>query len=124
VFWGSLAVSLGGLLLYELPGTSPIAHSAHLGGIFAGIIYYRYVHNRARASFGSSSSGTSVEPPEWFKRKKTIHRNMTYQVNRSNRDELQKEVDHILDKINASGFGSLSDKEKQTLDQAKDILSR
>jgi hypothetical protein len=37
---------------------------------------------------------------------------------------LQKEVDRILDKINATGFGSLTEAEKKTLDQAKDILSR
>ena len=36
VFWGSLVISIGGILLYELPGHSHVAHSAHLGGMFAG----------------------------------------------------------------------------------------
>ena len=49
---------------------------------------------------------------------------MSYKVNRGKRNELQIEVDRILDKINATGFGSLTDSEKQTLDHAKDILSR
>jgi hypothetical protein len=37
---------------------------------------------------------------------------------------LRADVDRILDKINSHGFGSLSDEEKQTLDDAKDLLSK
>jgi membrane associated rhomboid family serine protease len=124
----SLAISVGGLLLYELPesqsGFGNVAHSAHLGGLFAGMLYYRFFHNSAGSFFGSASSKPSVELPEWFKRKQKSDRNISYKVNHSSRDDLQKEVDRILDKINATGFGSLSDTEKTTLDQAKDILSR
>jgi hypothetical protein len=64
--------------------------------------------------------------PEWFKRRKKTAAQTSYQVNRptaSNQD-LQKEVDRILDKINASGFGSLNPDEKATLDRAKDTLSK
>lgn len=124
VFWGSLAISAGGILLYELPGNSNIAHSAHLGGMLAGILYHRYVHNRSSGFFSSANAGTTVEQPAWFKRRKKTEQHISYKVNRSNRDELQREVDRILDKINASGFGSLTDGEKKTLDRAKDILSR
>jgi len=124
VFWGSLAISIGGILFYELPGNSNVAHSAHLGGMLAGILYYRYVHNRSTSWFASKSSRASVELPEWFKRKQKTEKQISYKVNRSNRDDLQKEVDRILDKINSSGFGSLSESEKHTLDRAKDILSR
>ncbi|TVP80168.1 MAG: rhomboid family intramembrane serine protease [Puniceicoccaceae bacterium] len=125
VFWGSLLVSVGGLLLYELPGQTNVAHSAHLGGLLAGIAYYRFFHNSSGSFFNASQTGTSVEPPAWFKRqKKTKTAPISYQVNRSNREELQNEVDRILDKINATGFGSLTDDEKKVLDRAKDILSR
>lgn len=124
IFWGSLAVSVGGILFYELPGSSNLAHSAHLGGLFAGILYFRYVHNRADTFSTPSHTGASVELPDWFKRKQKTDSKISYKVNRSNRDELQQEVDRILDKINATGFGSLTDGEKETLDRAKDILSR
>jgi len=124
VLWGSLAISVGGILFYELPGHSGVAHSAHLGGLFAGFIYHRYVHNRSPGFFASGTPRASVEPPDWFKRKRKTEQKISYKVNRSNRDELQHEVDRILDKINASGFGSLTENEKQTLDRAKDILSR
>jgi len=124
IFWGSLALSAGGLLFYELQGKSNIAHSAHLGGMFAGILYYRLFFNHSPSFIGSGSTRTTVEQPAWFKRRKKTEPHISYKVNRTNRDELQVEVDRILDKINESGFGSLNDGEKQTLDRAKDILSR
>lgn len=126
VLWGLLAFSLFGLS-GELSGArGGIAHSAHLGGMLAGFLYVHFVHT-ARPRFGARpDSRPAVELPEWFKRRnqKPATRKVTYRVNRSNRDELQKEVDRILDKINTSGFGSLNDSEKQTLDHAKDILRK
>jgi hypothetical protein len=92
--------------------------------MFAGILYYRYFHNRSISFFGSGSTQPTVELPAWFKRRKKKEPYISYKVNRSKRDELQIEVDRILDKINATGFGSLTIDEKQTLDRAKDILSR
>ena len=35
-----------------------------------------------------------------------------------------EEVDRILDKINEKGFGALTQQEKRTLDEAKDVLRR
>ncbi len=37
---------------------------------------------------------------------------------------LRADVDRILDKINSHGFHSLSEEEKQILDDAKDLLSK
>jgi len=128
VFRVSLGITVGGLLIYELPQVtgSYVAHSAHLGGMISGILYFRFVYLRSGVGFGAPGTPRpAVELPEWFKRKKRqpAVRKINYTVNRSSsRDELQKEVDRILDKINATGFGSLSDSEKQTLDHAKDIL--
>ncbi|NBB78748.1 MAG: rhomboid family intramembrane serine protease [Verrucomicrobia bacterium] len=123
VFWGSLIISAGGILLYELPNQSLVAHSAHLGGLFAGIAYYRFFHNRPVNLFNAREPSATVEPPAWFKRRKKTEVPISYKVNRSNREELQTEVDRILDKINESGFGSLTENEKKVLDRAKDILS-
>lgn len=124
----TFVVSLGGLLLHEIPnnqsGLGSVAHSAHLGGLLAGFLYYHFAHNRAGNLFGSTAPKLSVELPDWFKRKTKTRRSLSYKVNRSSHDDLQKEVDRILDKINATGFGSLTEIEKKTLDQAKDILSR
>ena len=49
---------------------------------------------------------------------------MRFKINFTNRKELQKEVDRILDKINKEGFGALSEEERSTLDKAKELLNR
>ena len=126
LFWGLLAFSVFSLLTTELPGRARVAHSAHLGGFLVGVLYFRYIYSGQHASFMGASERPSIEVPEWFKRRNKTKSHTSYRVNRptSSRDELQKEVDRILDKINISGFGSLSDTEKATLDRAKDILSK
>ena len=135
IFWGALIISGFGVFLWELPGRSAMAHSAHLGGMLAGILYFRLLHNR-RPAAPRRPGRASMELPDWVKRTKNTQRHVSYHVNRTttnnggattgsiSREALQKEVDRILDKINATGFGSLSAQEKQTLDNAKDILSR
>jgi membrane associated rhomboid family serine protease len=123
LFWGSLAISVFGTFLYELPGKSYVAHSAHLGGIIGGIIYFRYIFN-APVFSRSEASRPSIELPEWFKRKRTAKRQMSYRVNQTKPTDLQKEVDRILDKINSTSFGSLTESEKGTLTRAKDLLNK
>ncbi len=119
-----------GFLFAELPGLGQpggdnVAYSAHLGGALAGYLFHRLIYSSA-PEIGSANP--SVEVPQWFKKKQKKRPAGAgvgkYQVNITNRKDLQKEVDRILDKINSEGFGSLSEDEKKTLDQAKDILSR
>lgn len=119
-----LGLDLCGFLFYEVMGAaSPFgfAHSAHLGGLLAGWIYFRYVHS-GNWSFGRRAS---FELPRWArKRAATPAAEPKYQVNITDRNDLRAEVDRILDKINSHGFGSLSEEEKRVLDSAKDLLSR
>lgn len=117
LFWGLLGYTVISLLFSELPGKSHVAHSAHLGGFLVGVLYFRYI-------FSEASSRPAVELPEWFKRKNTTKRHISYRVNRTTNADAQKEVDRILDKINATGFGSLTESEKHTLDRAKDLLNK
>lgn len=125
IFWGFLGISTYLLLTSEIKGGNRVAHSAHLGGFLTGIVYYRYIFSRQIAS-GGFSKQPIIEVPKWFKRRKKTKSKFSYQVNRptQNRDELQKEVNRILDKINTSGFSSLEDIEKETLDKAKELLNR
>jgi membrane associated rhomboid family serine protease len=124
---GLAAANLVGLLFFELPnaahsGPTGIATSAHLGGMLAGWIYFRYLHE-ARWSF--FSRGAEVELPRWMKRSaKAGSPAPGFQVNVGQRDNLRAEVDRILDKINSHGFGALTADEKRVLDEAKDLLSR
>jgi len=119
-----LAFDLFGFLFSELPGTNVAhtAHSAHLGGMLAGFLFYRYMVARPEPY---ASREALVEPPSWFKKKTRVKKTAgNFSVNLTDRRVLKQEVDRILDKINSEGFGALSDEEKKVLDRAKDLLSR
>ena len=105
-----------GFIFSELQNTSSVAHSAHLGGLFAGACFYIYL-----------KSGKSLPVFVFKKRTSTTINSPTpskdgFQVNFANSSDLQIEVDRILDKINDTGFGSLTSKEKLTLEKAKSLL--
>lgn len=125
IAFGLLAFDLFGFLFSELPGTgvTHTAHSAHLGGMLAGFLFYRYMVAPPRPA-RSRSAETSVELPAWFKKKSRQKSSGHFSVNITNRQNLKREVDRILDKINSEGFASLSDDEKKVLDRAKDLLNR
>jgi membrane associated rhomboid family serine protease len=123
---GLLSVDLLGFAFYEALGNrSPLgfAHSAHLGGMLVGWLYFRYVHAR---EWRTPDAAPSVELPTWFKRAKQSPATAapSYKVNFSNREDLRAEVDRILDKINSEGFGALTADEKRLLDDAREALGR
>jgi len=126
VAWLALFVSLCGLLFSELPGgrfNTGIPHSAHLGAMLAGWLYYRLFHE---ANWLSWRRAADVELPRWMKRSKktSAAASPTFRVNLNTRADIRAEVDRILDKINSHGFGALTPEEKRLLDEAKDVLSR
>jgi membrane associated rhomboid family serine protease len=117
---GVLSIEVYGFLFNEIASSSDIAHSAHLGGLLAGaLVFYflrqgrnfpYFVFDITKSKFPTSKSGTPLV------------KNSDFKINFSSAPELQKEVDRILDKINDFGFGSLTSKEKITLDKAKSLL--
>ena len=119
-----LGLALFGFIFYDLlHAVDPIGgqYAADLGGMLAGWLYFRFVHN---LSF-SASARKDIELPGWMKRSpKVAATPVNAVVNLSNRSDLRAEVDRILDKINSSGFGALTADEKRLLDEAKDLLSR
>lgn len=122
----ALLIDLSGCVFYEVMGAaSPFgfAHSAHLGGMAAGWLYFRFVHDARWPLF---SGRPAIELPHWMKHAPHAAPAATpaFRVNLGNRERLRAEVDRILDKINSQGFGALSADEKQLLDEAKDLLSR
>jgi membrane associated rhomboid family serine protease len=125
VAFAFLAIELMGFLFYEIMGAvSPfgsVAHSAHLGGMLSGWIYFRYLHN---ANWSMRSSKTEIELPRWLKKPVKATVLPPEQLESSRREDLRAEVDRILDKINSHGFGALTADEKRLLDEARDLLSR
>ncbi len=127
IAYSLLAVDLCGLVFYEILGAaSPFhaAHSAHLGGMAAAWIYYRYLHD---SNWSFASGRAEIELPRWIKQRgaaKVAKAAPAYSVNIGDRGHLRAEVDRILDKINSEGLGSLSPDEKRVLDEARDLISR
>src|SRR5690606_22086062 len=103
--WILVGVDMLGFLFSELPGGSfdtGIAHSAHLGGMLTGWIYYRYFHANAGLD---RPSGPIFELPKWLRKSEpptsTTPRSRAQAQAEAN---LRAEVDRILDKINSKGF--------------------
>ncbi|MEX2044282.1 MAG: rhomboid family intramembrane serine protease [Opitutus sp.] len=126
ILWVALAIDVLGLLFSELPGgrvQTTVAHSAHLGAMLAGWLYYRFM---LQADSPGMRRSAGIELPRWMKRRKkmTPTASPAQQVRTAPGENIRAEVDRILDKINSQGFGSLTPEEKRVLDNAKDLLSR
>lgn len=103
-----------GFLFTELPGPYNIAHSAHLGGMAAGGLFYLWHKNAGKVIRFPSAARTSRGTTKIFAQKT--------QVSLNRHEDIKAEVDVILDKINKQGFNSLSEAEKATLQKAHDLL--
>jgi len=122
--------ALFGTVFWELFGSGDsIAHSAHLGGLIAGIVYYPILTGRLvfLSPFRRRIRVTTIKPdsssfPKVPRTKRPLE--VEYSVNLTGREELRREVDRILDKITSQGFASLTPAEKETLDRARDILGK
>lgn len=129
IAWGLLGLDGLGFLFSESPGggfATGIAHSAHLGGMLAGWLYFRFVF--ANRGSDRAASFPKLSLPAWLLRPKSTKPSAPPSQKTSSgagpKKDLRAEVDRILDKINSRGFGALTDEEKQVLDDAKDLISR
>lgn len=126
---GLAALDLAGFVAFEVLGkSSPVAwaHSAHLGGMAAGWLYFRWVHLR---EWRTPDRPTELGLPQWLRRKSAeipavapIPEAPTAAFRTPG--ELKAEVDRILDKINADGFAALSPAEREVLDRARARLGK
>ena len=117
-----LGIDLIGLVAYEILGAARpfeqlrLDHSAHLGGMLAGWVYYQFVHE---ARWRTPARAQSAE---WSEQAKPVETPSGSSA--APRRDLRAEVNRVLDKINSHGFASLTPQEKRVLDEAKDSLSR
>lgn len=121
VLCGTLVLELYGFLFTELSGYGGIAHSAHLGGMFAGLLFF--LHNKGSLGFPLSFKFITSTKSRTSKVSRK-HMGSRYRVNFGAASSLKEETDRILDKINEKGFGSLTDSEKETLENAKKLLGK
>ncbi|MEK9772933.1 MAG: rhomboid family intramembrane serine protease [Opitutae bacterium] len=120
VLWGTLGLELYGFATVELSGYGGIAHSAHLGGMLCGLLFYLSIVGSLNLPFRFKF--TTLPPQTNFPKSEKPH--SKFHVNFKNTTTIQEETDKILDKINEKGFGSLTDQEKETLEKAKKLLDK
>lgn len=114
-------VSLFLLLTAELTNTTNIAHSAHLGGLLFGLIYFRFFYASGNP-FLSQLNEPTIELPKWFQRQQKSKRSFSYSVQKTTKESVLKaEMNKVLDKINAQGFESLTKEEREILNKASKI---
>jgi membrane associated rhomboid family serine protease len=96
-------------------GGGNIAHFGHLGGFLGGFLYLLWWDRRSPAAQFKARAQAPVRRPVAngggdLKRWQRIDRNDMHPVN-------QEELDRILDKISASGIGSLTQEERDFLER-------
>lgn len=134
--WVTIAVVLLGFLNINV--TNPGGQLAHLGGIIFGSIYAFQLQGRINTSIFTSIKNlfkpkyTVVDERDFMKKQPPKSKNPFVKVNenkanRANHSESgktrkpnQDEIDAILDKINQSGYSSLTQDEKDILFRASE----
>lgn len=116
-----LCFELFGFLFFEIAphsGGSGVGFSAHLGGIALGVLSALIIDGKI----------DKLSIPKFWKSNASFSRKIKpadshyYKVDIIDENALKAETNRILDKINKSGFSSLSDAEKRTLQIAKEKL--
>tara|TARA_B100001750_G_scaffold241885_1_gene254255 strand:- start:969 stop:1796 length:828 start_codon:yes stop_codon:yes gene_type:complete len=103
---------LGGIAFFSSLGNhSNISHLTHLSGMLIGFAYLR----------SNSQWGKMI----FSLRKHILEKKLKREERRQNKKKmLQKDVDHILDRINQVGYDGLTDSEKSRLYAASRDISR
>ena len=122
--WGVFAVEIYLFLGSELKGAGSVAHSAHLGGMLGAVLFYRFGMGMALPMPAFLRQRKAFRPTPHGPAQKPARNPFQSSVQGRDKDDLQREVDRILDKINEQGFGALTPEEKRILDEAKDVLRR
>lgn len=107
VLYGFIVVSL---LLIGFGWAGFIAHSAHLGGIFYGMAYARWMTRRKRRP-DFETSYRRVSPQQM----------VIWEIQSMSEDDILAEMDPILEKIGHEGIRALSFRERIILDRARQI---
>lgn len=117
------AIESAGLLYTLAGGNAVVAYSAHLGGIISGLLFVKLLSKGKlsfidKFKFGGFGRRKNADTPV----KGGSAADYPFKVNISDDGEISAEVDRILDKINRSGFASLTEDERETLRRAHDNL--
>lgn len=117
--WIALVLIL--MSYFGVAGDNPGGNLAHLGGALFGFLYIKYIRQYTNLDTWGDAITRVVN--KVFKRKKdekSIYRSYktVYMKTESEEKPNQDEIDAILDKINTSGYESLTRKEREALFKA------
>ncbi len=120
------AVELLAFVYFEIfRNASPFnyAPSAHLGGLMAGWIFFRYLH---RQTLNLDRAAPVSADSNWADAARADDQPEEIPASPAppNRAQLRAEIDRILDKINSHGLAALTAEEKRRLDDARTLLGR
>jgi membrane associated rhomboid family serine protease len=93
---------------------SSIAHSAHLGGLIFGWLAFRRLQQTNLYVSGTSYSVSPNSPSKFSPGHSTTDSDV---ASNTSRNQAKIDLDVLLDKISASGFGSLTPEEKRKLEE-------
>ncbi len=116
-----IAVILILMSYFGVAGDNPGGNLAHLGGALFGFLYIRYIrHYTILDRWGDAISRVVNKVFKRKKDEKSIYRSYktVYMKTESEDKPNQDEIDAILDKINTSGYESLTRKEREALFKA------
>jgi membrane associated rhomboid family serine protease len=122
LLWVSIVLALVGLLT---PG-SGVANATHLGGILTGYFCVRHIFQNRWPQLELPERRKPRELAAKISGKYTFWRSAASKPDEelSAAEFLQREVDPILEKISAHGIQSLTARERETLEKAREKMQR
>ena len=132
LLFGEAVISLLGLLgplIRFTAFTGNIAHAAHLGGMLTGIFYIRWA-GRVPRPFEFWRPFARRNPPPKRELVSAAPRRAWRSASRKPAEDLpaaefiSREVDPILEKISAQGIHSLTERERQILEAARNKMAK
>lgn len=125
-----LYLSIGfSAVLFFVHSSVPVAHAAHLGGIFFGVFYIRRGLGWTRRLTGWNAFHRNAGREELWraaapKPARPRRPKPAEPADLPSGEFISQEVDPILDKISAHGIQSLTERERQILQAARSKMSR
>ncbi|MEM6278077.1 MAG: rhomboid family intramembrane serine protease [Verrucomicrobiota bacterium] len=120
VLWLSIGLNVIFMIMDLTGQPGSVSFMAHFGGIFFGWLYAKYLYNPHEDTERTWKFPIRIlkdSDPSEPKARKTKKR-------KKKKAFVSTDVDAILDKINAEGFQSLTDEEKQLLEKSSERLSK
>lgn len=125
----TLAVVFGVIEIINLlseRGAGGIARLAHLGGMIGGYVYMRWFFRSSWGRHAGGPSGVLRSIRAWFRRKR-FHPHQGYRhrhdADLSDNEPISSiQVDQVLDKIGQQGLSSLTRREREILEKARERL--